>query len=63
VKARRAWSEIMKTQKKKKCQPRLLYPSHLSISIDGETKIFQGKTKFYQPSPTEVPGRKTPTEG
>jgi hypothetical protein len=26
----------------------LLYPAKLSINIDGETKIFQDKTKFKQ---------------
>jgi hypothetical protein len=27
---------------------RLLYPAKLSINVDGETKIFQGKTEFKQ---------------
>jgi hypothetical protein len=31
-----------------KCQPRLLYPAKLSITIDGENKIFHDKTKFIQ---------------
>jgi hypothetical protein len=35
-----------------KCQPRLLYPPTLSISIDGENKIFQDKAKFKQYLPT-----------
>jgi hypothetical protein len=26
--------------------PRLLYPAKLSITIDGETKVFHDKTKF-----------------
>jgi hypothetical protein len=29
-----------------KCQPRFLYPTKLSLTIDEETKIFHGKTKF-----------------
>jgi hypothetical protein len=29
-------------------EPRLLYPAKLSITIDGETKIFHEKTKFIQ---------------
>ena len=29
-----------------KCQPRLLYPAKLSITIDGETKVFHDRTKF-----------------
>jgi hypothetical protein len=28
--------------------PRLLYPTKLSVTIDGEIKIFYGKTKFTQ---------------
>jgi hypothetical protein len=38
----------METLREHKCQPRLLYPAKLSISIDGETKIFHEKTKFTQ---------------
>ena len=48
MKARRAWSEVIQTLREHKCQPRLLYPAKLSINIDGETKIFQDKTKFKQ---------------
>jgi hypothetical protein len=29
-----------------RCQPRLLYPAKLSITLDGETKVFQDKIKF-----------------
>jgi hypothetical protein len=31
-----------------RCQPRLLYPEKLSITLDGKTKVFQHKTKFTQ---------------
>jgi hypothetical protein len=48
MKARRTWSEVMQTLRVHKCQSRLLYPAKLSINIDGETKIFQDKTKFKQ---------------
>jgi hypothetical protein len=41
--ARRAWSEVMQTQREHKSQPRLLYPTKLSINVDGENKIFQDK--------------------
>jgi hypothetical protein len=34
------------TLREHKCQPRLLYPAKLSITIDGETKVFHYKTKF-----------------
>jgi hypothetical protein len=38
----------MQTLRDHRCQPRLLYPTKLSITIDGETKIFCDKTKFKQ---------------
>jgi hypothetical protein len=38
----------MQTLREHKCQPRLLYPAKLSITLDGETKIFRDKTKFKQ---------------
>jgi hypothetical protein len=34
--------------KTKQCQPRLLYLAKLSITIDGETKIFHDKMKLTQ---------------
>jgi hypothetical protein len=48
MKARRSWTNVMKTPKEHKCQPRLLYPAKLSITIDGETKVFHDKIKFTQ---------------
>jgi hypothetical protein len=48
MKARRTWSEVMQTLREHKFQPRLIYPTKLSINIDGETRIFQDKTKFKQ---------------
>ena len=48
MKARRSWADIIQTLREHKCQPRLIYPANLSITIDGETKIFHGKTKFTQ---------------
>jgi hypothetical protein len=39
----------MKTLRENNCQPRLLlYTAILSINIDGETKMFQDRTKFKQ---------------
>jgi hypothetical protein len=32
----------------KRMKPRLLYPAKLSITIDGENKVFHDKTKFTQ---------------
>ena len=46
MKARRAWTDVIQTLREHKCQPRLLYPAKLSITIDGENKIFHDKTKF-----------------
>ena len=48
MKARRAWADVMQTLREHKCQPRLLYPANLSITIDGETKVFHDKNKFTQ---------------
>ena len=48
MKARRSWADIIQILRKHKCQPRLLYSAKLSITIDGENKIFYDKTKFTQ---------------
>jgi hypothetical protein len=48
MKARRSWTDGIQTVREYKCQPRLLYPAKLSITMNGETKIFHGKTKFKQ---------------
>ena len=48
MKARRSWTDIMQTLREHKFQPKLQYLAKLSITIDGETKIFQEKTKFTQ---------------
>jgi hypothetical protein len=46
MKARRSWTNIIQTLREHKFQTRLLYPAKLSITIDGETKVFHDKTKF-----------------
>ena len=48
LKARRSWIDILPTLRDHGCQPRLLYPAKLSITIDGENKIFHDKTRFKQ---------------
>jgi hypothetical protein len=48
MKARRSWADYMQTLREHKCQPRLLYPTKLSITIDRETKVFHDKTKSTQ---------------
>jgi hypothetical protein len=40
MKARSSWTDVIQTPREHKCQPRLLYPAKLSITIDGETKVF-----------------------
>ena len=46
MKASRSWTDVIQTLREIKCQPRLLYPAKLSITIVGETKVFHDKTKF-----------------
>jgi hypothetical protein len=48
MKARKSWTDVIQTLREHKCQPRLLYPAKLPITIDGETKIFHDKTKISQ---------------
>jgi hypothetical protein len=48
MKARRSWADVIQTLREHKFQPRLLHPAKLSITIDGEIKIFHDKTKFTQ---------------
>jgi hypothetical protein len=46
MKARTSWTDVIQTLREHKYQPRLLYPTKLSITIDGEIKVFHDKTKF-----------------
>ena len=46
MKARRAWTDIIQTLREHKCQPRLLYTAKLSMTVDGENKVFRDRTKF-----------------
>ena len=48
MKSRRSWADVIQTLRDHKCHPRLLYPAKLSMTIDGENKIFHDKTKFTQ---------------
>jgi hypothetical protein len=48
MEAKRSWADVIQTLKEHKCQPMLLYPAKLSITTDGETKIFYDKNKFTQ---------------
>jgi hypothetical protein len=46
MKARRSWTDVIETLREHKCQPRLLCPAKLSITIHGEIKVFHDKNKF-----------------
>jgi hypothetical protein len=48
MKARRSLANVIHTLREHKCQPWLLLSAKLSITIDGETKIFHDKNKFTQ---------------
>jgi hypothetical protein len=39
MKARRSWADVIQTLREHKCQPRLLYPAKLSITIGRENKM------------------------
>jgi hypothetical protein len=46
MKSRRTWTDVIHILREHKCQPSLLYPAKLSITIDGETKVFHYRTNF-----------------
>jgi hypothetical protein len=46
--SQKIWEDVIQTLSKHKSQARLLYSAKLSITIDGETKMFHNKTKFKQ---------------
>ena len=48
IKARRSWSSVMQTLREHRCHPRLLNSAKLSITIEGQHKIIQNKTRFNQ---------------
>jgi hypothetical protein len=48
MKSRRSWTDVIQTLRQHKCQPRILYSANLSITIDGENKVFHDKTKVTQ---------------
>jgi hypothetical protein len=46
MKVRKSWTDVIQALREHKCQPRLLYSAKLSITIDGEIKVFHNKSKF-----------------
>jgi hypothetical protein len=68
MKARRPWADFIQTLVEHRCIPDYYTQQILSITIDGETKIFHDRTKFTQlsfhkSSPTKDKRWKTPTQG
>jgi hypothetical protein len=55
MKARKSWTDVIQTLREHKCQPRLLYPTKLSITIDGETKVFHDKNNSHNILPQIKP--------
>ena len=55
LQARREWQDIFKVMKRKKLQPRLLYPASISFRFDGEIKTFTDKQKLREFSTTKPP--------
>ena len=44
--ARREWQELFQVMKSKGLQPRLLYPTRLSIKMEGEIRSFPDKRRL-----------------
>ena len=53
LQARREWQDIFKVLKEKNIQPRLLYPTKMSVKINGEIKSFMDKQKLREFSTTK----------
>ena len=56
LQARREWHSIFKVTKGKNLQPRILYPTRLSLRFDGEIKSFprQAKVKENSAPPNQL---------
>jgi hypothetical protein len=48
MKSRTFWADVIHNLREHKCQPRLLHPEKLSITIDRETKISHDTIKLTQ---------------
>ena len=51
MKAWRSWAYVIQTLREHKCQPWLLYPPKLWITIDGENKILHDKPMIFHGKP------------
>ena len=47
MKDRISWTDVIQILREHKCQPRLLNPAKLSITTDGETKVFHDKKQIH----------------
>jgi hypothetical protein len=67
MKAKRKWADEIQKLRQYKCQHSMLDPANLSITTDGENKIFHDKkiytTSFHKPSPSKDNKWKTATGG
>jgi hypothetical protein len=59
LKARRAWREVFWALNENNFNPRILYPTKLSIKIDGAIKVFHDKQKLNQYMITKPPLQKS----
>ena len=46
TKPRKSWADVLQTLSDHRCKPRLLYQAKLSITIDGQNRIFHDRTRF-----------------
>ena len=53
LQARRQWQEILQIMKTRGLQPRPLYPTRLSIKIEGQIKSFPGKRNLKEYTSTK----------
>jgi hypothetical protein len=64
MKARRLWTDVIQRLREHKCQPRLLYPTKHSITLNGENKVFHIKQlytiSFHETSSSKTNKGKTP---
>ena len=48
MKVRRSWEDVLQTLRDHGYKPRLPYPANLSITTNGENRIFHDKNRFKQ---------------
>ena len=46
LKSRKDWQEVFKVMKKKNLQPRIFYPTRLSMKMEGDIKSFPDRKKL-----------------